>query len=521
MTLSEKIVYELITKNVLDINAIKALSINTSNVYRQLGKLLSAGYIREKSYTIKSGRKTKTVDYYCLTSSGFRFLAPRMLTTVPWLRLFHDDTQNVRIIGSSIRPSKIAHRYVKVSTAALMADMAGANESTLFVSLVMGEDEQTEENESSAANALTTETLPLTEDDVPLDVIDFYSGLLIDLRDEYLPHQDNWNEDVHQPKSRKGDKSSEKEPELYTDEEDVESTAPTLAEIVTEDMSIYYTAGKHYDSEIRFVDAQTVKWKIEETARKKMLTPPDLRGGRYSGLIGSPCRVAMMYCASEILPVKWKRNFKKREMTAYSSGRQLFFPGYAKDIDPNAVLLVSDAKAFDASYDRTTSTKTAGRYRNSETLRYGDGFSKFFIVPISYIGAAELNSIMTSTCEAVPADEVAKLTVQEQYERNTGPLAGTFPLIDKTREALVTVIQHLDIIWLEHINATMNRFPENKYIILCREWHVPYMKVVITHDCMISPNIDFSTGSKNTGAELLLAVEKEAEFMKSAEANDL
>lgn len=37
MTLSEKIVYELITKNVLDINAIKALSINTSNVYRQLG----------------------------------------------------------------------------------------------------------------------------------------------------------------------------------------------------------------------------------------------------------------------------------------------------------------------------------------------------------------------------------------------------------------------------------------------------------------------------------------------------
>lgn len=521
MTLNEKISYELITKNVLDVSALKTLGPNVSNVYRQLGRLLSAGYIREKSYTVKSGRRQKKIDYYSLTSYGFRFLAGELAGVIPWLEKLHaDNAQEIRIIGGALKPSQIASRYIKVSAAALMADMAGANENTLFISIAMSGEEQLD-NTAGEASTANTSTVPNESSqesaDVPLDVIDFYSGLSIDLRDEYLQPQDDWYGDTarHRQATKNKPTCTQNE-ELYVDEADVASNSPSLAEVVTEEMSSYYRTGAHFESEISFVDAQTIKGKMEEVARQKDLTPPDLRGGRYSGLIGSPYRVAMMYCASELSPIKWRKNFKKREMVAYSGGRQLFFPGFTKDSDPNAVLLVSDEKAFAASYESgLSSAHTSGKHRGGDALKYGDGFSKFWVVPISFNGSNELHSIMTTSCEATPSEIVAKLIAEDKYMRNTGPLAGTFPLADKTCEAMVAVVPHLDVIWLEHINATMKRFPNNHYSLLCYAWQIPYVKVVITQDCDIRELKVIPGDITNRDYGLMLAVEKEAEFAKS------
>ena len=518
MTLNEKIVYELSTKNVLPLSALRALSPNSTNLYRQLVRLVSDGYVREKDYIVKDGRRQKKVKYYSLTSAGIVFFAETMLDTIPWFN-YVEEVSDVRIMGKSCKSSYIATRYAKVATAALMADTAGAKENTLFVVQSVEEEDPTEDTVSSdespaynddfsVENESTSSVDPDDEFYIPPEIEDYYNNLAMDLRDGHCDFHNN--NSLYDKEDRCRGKRSVLN-DLMSDDQGVSLSAPTLASVVTNAIEKYYETGRYRESDIRFIDALVIKGKMLEAANNKGVTPPDLRGGRYSGMIGSTFRVALVYTASELEPIKWRRNFLKRELIAYSGGRQLFFSANTIDYKPNAILLVTNEKAFAASYEAVQSShQKAKRGKNSEPIKYGEGFDKFWVVPISTIGSSELHTIMSSACEADHKQISAKLLGNGQYIANRSNLSGTFPLVDEEDGSMTTVVTHLDIMRICHIHDSMKRFPQNSYTILCRDWQIPYVKAIVAHSCKILPLDDSVVGLKPMGPVPMMAIEKEA-----------
>lgn len=499
MTLYEKILYELITKNVLEWHAIRALCAVGSNPYRQIKRLLDAGYIREKSYLTRSGRHKKLVKYYYLTPAGYRHAKEVLCDSVPWCKCLK-AVSDVRVIGRSYKTSLVAERYVKVTTSAVMAELAGAAEKTVFISNYLedksaAETDARKEPESAATSNLVDVGYDSdsSDTDIPEDVLEYYAGLHLDLRDAHLNM--NAENNFALPKSL------------------------TLAELVSGARASYYHCGKHYCSDLRFVDALTIKGRIIETATSKNVTAPDLRGGRYTGIIGSPFRVAMVYYATKLGPIKWKRIFKKRETLAYSSGRQLFFKDYTQNSRPNAVLLVTDEHALSASYDPPPVRRATGKKESlSDSLKYGEGFNNFWVIPVSQKGAMELQTIMTTNCE--DHKRVCEMLVDDgEFAYNPGALSGTFPLVDLFDDAYTEVVLHLDILWLEHLNATIQRFPQYDYQILCPAWQIPYVKVIVREKCTITAIKDDMVPGR--AAESMLAIETEAEMVSMENANDI
>lgn len=499
MTLYEKILYELITKNVLEWHAVKALCAVGSNPHRQIKRLLDAGYIREKSYLTRSGRHKKLVKYYYLTPAGYRHAREVLCDSVPWCKCLK-AVFDVRVIGRSYKTSLVAERYVKVTTSAVMAELAGAAENTVFISNYL-EDKLDVETDSRIESEDTVTGGPVDvrydsdsfDTDIPEDVLEYYAGLHLDLRDAHLNM--NAENSIVLPKSL------------------------TLAELVSGARASYYHCGKHYSSDIRFVDALRIKGRIIEIATNKNITAPDLRGGRYTGMIGSSSRVAMVYYATRLSPVKWKRMFKKRETLAYSSGRQLFFKEHAHNSRADAVLLVTDEHALSASYDPPPVSRGAGKNeRPGDVLKYGEGFNRFWVIPVSQRGAIELQTIMTTNCDDHKC--VCEMLIDDgAHTYNTGPLAGSFPLIDLVDGVYTAVVLHLDILWLEHLNATIQRFSQYDYEILCPAWQIPYVKVIVREKCTITAIKDDMVPGR--AAESMLAIETEAEMVSMENANDI
>lgn len=427
MKLFDKILYELLTKHYVERNVLQAMNGSAYGVNKQLKLALEAGFVKCMQHTIREGRHQKTIDIFCLATKGFQYICDEMTSLVPWVEKMA-QTSRVRIAGPSHAVKTIAERYIKISTAATMADFAGAAEYTTF----------------------------LTSD---------------------------------QPVENNG--------------------SPLMSNLVTAAFREYYQA-RELSQRITFRSSLEIKSAIAENARQHHISEPDLRGGRYAGIIDGPAMTALVYISRGIAPLTWHHKFYKREMSAYTMSRQLFYQHSYRDRDTHAIMLVHDMDGFVRSYSAS---------------KLGDGFSHFWVIPINQDGVQELRWLLTEdreTEERLVIDEMLE-DGNEDYYDNHDQWSSTFPLtwnpyFEDEEDVYVSVCLHLDVVRMRHIKASIKRHAGYTHKIVCRAWQEQYIRVVLGDVAEIVPIADEYCPVE--WAQIKQAVEIEAEAKSFADVSD-
>lgn len=431
MKLFDKILYELLTKHYVERNVLQAMNGSAYGVNKQLKLALEAGFVKSMQHTIREGRHQKTIDIFCLTTKGFQYIRSEMTSLAPWVERVAPFGR-VRIAGPSHSLKTIAERHVKISTAAAMADFAGAAEYTTFLT-----SDQSVENNGS----------PLMSDLVTAAFRDYY-----------------------------------REPVPQTG--------------------------------ITFKSSLEIKSSIVANAQKNKMSEPDLRGGRYAGIMDGPAMTALVYTSRGIDPLIWDRKFQMRESAAYMGARRLFYQHNFKDTDKHAIMLVHDFEGFVRAYKGLKSIVRKAKGKTEYKL--GDGFTHFWVVPVNNSGVHELRRLLTIDRK----NEVQKIMDAKladpfcEYYKNDDFLKGTFPLRNEFNyDAYVAVCLHVDVVQMRHIRASILRYPGREYMILCRRWQIPFYQEVLGDMAMIEA-IDGYTADEQR-EPIKMAVEIEAEAFES------
>ena len=126
MTNKNKILYELITKNVVDKNMFLLMCSNRKTAWEKLRWLEQNGYTRESSISY-AGRASSTTDYIMLTSSGFIYAANALSRIIPWIEPV-SATRKYSALGASAGDRNKIENFLRVSSAGILCDLIGGGE---------------------------------------------------------------------------------------------------------------------------------------------------------------------------------------------------------------------------------------------------------------------------------------------------------------------------------------------------------------------------------------------------------
>ena len=133
MTVFQKILYELATKNVVPkLALVNTIDATSYTIYQQIKRAREQKLIREVSYKNTYGRKQSTIDCLVLTPAGVKYIRDNLSDEIPWAEYISTTFDSVSILSDFPNKKKIVGRFSKITAAAFMADNIGANESQIY-----------------------------------------------------------------------------------------------------------------------------------------------------------------------------------------------------------------------------------------------------------------------------------------------------------------------------------------------------------------------------------------------------
>lgn len=121
----------------------------------------------------------------------------------------------------------------------------------------------------------------------------------------------------------------------------------------------------------------------------------DMRGDRYSGMIVSPQRSALVYVLSYHTRLIWSHRAAFRELRAYSFLRQNGLISATAVRSPCGILLVENEKAL--SYALNANEEARKEQKQIKDIRaFGEGLDHLWVAPITYEGNLEVRDLMVT-----------------------------------------------------------------------------------------------------------------------------
>ena len=131
MRISEEILLTLVMKNAVATPALLLLGKSERSTYRAIDNLKKKGYITEEEYTLE-GFINK---YYKITAEGLRTLMAKPPEGHEWLSYIdpEDIDKHFSVIGSDRTNADQRDGFLRKTTSAIMAELAGAEQSLMFI----------------------------------------------------------------------------------------------------------------------------------------------------------------------------------------------------------------------------------------------------------------------------------------------------------------------------------------------------------------------------------------------------
>ena len=132
MVLYTLILYELATKVSVPKVALYAMAKNKQTIERLVATGKQRNHIREEKYEVpRKGTRSLIVPVLTITNAGLHYLATECQSDIPWIPDISGVTQ---IKSNSMTKAEFVKQTHRISVAALMADMTGAEEKILHIS---------------------------------------------------------------------------------------------------------------------------------------------------------------------------------------------------------------------------------------------------------------------------------------------------------------------------------------------------------------------------------------------------
>lgn len=406
MNTTQKVLYELLTKNAISKQALLSISNNPFNIYKSLDYLQKRDCIREISHVrnIKGTRRVQTVDYIVLTTTGLSFAKKKLVTHYPWVSSI-EDVEKVYLQPSHMSVERVTSYFLRVSTPAVMiSSIAGSKPVYVFTDNYTESDDDGEENTEDAGDTKVT------------------LGTLI----------------------RKALKESGQSETMENEGTD----------------------------SIEFVPTSEVK---AACMRLPGVSALDVRAGKYSGVIVSGNSAALVYMSFKSDVLVWHDSIRAKEIKAFESFKHAETKHKSWDNSVNGVLIVDSVESFQSSFlSRAKGSKGA----------FGDGYEKFWVVPVEHIGIRELDSIFNGNAEKDKSVVEYELVDSGEYVRNTGFASHLFSLYDSLTDTYTALVTHIDICQLKKIISATPSIVNmrSECAVLCYDWQVPYLEAVLPPD---------------------------------------
>lgn len=426
------ILYEIMTKTLVDKHVLmNVITESESNGYHQVGKLVKAGYIEERTITIKSekygkkkGDKIKKYDYLCITQKGYAYFSDTYGHLIPWWG-HDDDIGNIKLRSSVLKGDERIRNYLSTTTVAMMADMIGAQEN-ITVTPIPNDKENKEQR--------------LTDDAF----------------------------DVDSNKAANGNNSKSKI--LLNDL--LASRLQTYIETKEKN-----TKGENQDNTIAYYDISQIRRVIKEYEDKVSGASNDsidAMFARFSGIILSNVNTFMCYVINLYGEFSWNKFRTGRDFNTYNAFMRI--NGFSANRDNKSLIcFFPSSGAFKNFFSFS--------FEDNGTAKHLEGTDRMLIVPISREGVYALHYLMTTPAEEDLSHIVTSLVNSGEYYENGDPqvTAPRFPLVNDDGR-FVVVLPFLNLPELQIIYSVMIRSTGSQFTVLCRRWMIPYLEAIFNAD---------------------------------------
>lgn len=126
MTITQKILYELATKGITPKPALLMLGPSRQTIWHKLKRSIDKGWVQEDTYVIGNHKH----DFLSITVDGLVYLRDQCGDDIPWTP-YLEIPKRIKIMGSGYSRTEIATTYSRSVMAAVMADLAGAQETVM------------------------------------------------------------------------------------------------------------------------------------------------------------------------------------------------------------------------------------------------------------------------------------------------------------------------------------------------------------------------------------------------------
>lgn len=273
-----------------------------------------------------------------------------------------------------------------------------------------------------------------------------------------------------------------------------DTSRPCLMSIVRDAMQAYQDAmnrpadeksDKSSANPIQFHSALKIK-RLAAGINSSMSN--DMRGDRYSGMIVSPQRSALVYVLSCNTRLIWSHRAVFRELRAYSVLRQNGLISAAAVRSPCGLLLVENDKALSCALRANEEARK--KQKQSKDIRaFGEGLDHLWVSPITYEGNLEVRDLMVADLAKENQSIIDLLTRRLDLEPNDEYDADVFPLFDLFYEVKYAIGIHIDINQILAINRGIQRHDkapakglgdqDYSYVLYCRAWQIPYYQEIV------------------------------------------
>ena len=449
MTAFEKVMYLVFVNTVIPKSALFFILDGEKNTYRYIQKAKENGLIREISYKAKEVETVTrwTEDVLEITTKGVQFVHENMESIIPWVHYLQKQIDRIEFYGGPTSIKKRVTRYARITAAAIMAISIGARSDPVCFSFqpqddgeVKNQDIQTPVDEEEALLDKELDEILYNEEellDMELDAmlaedqscVRAFGSIITNAREKYINQINN--------------------PRYFS----------------------VYSEGR---SDLEFIAAPIIKRQISlGTANEEK--QPDIRGGRYCGILHSRKRAALVYMVTPASQLKWSQYLQTKENRAYAIIKRLRI-GYARE-DENAagIIVFTSVDLFKYTYDELRPYAIKLLEQNG---KYGNGVKYLWAIPYSRDGCKEMYSVM----ETDPSEEnqraVTQLIRTGEFRLNSEINSELLQLCTKSG-TLVAVNVHLDIKFMIQIERTVCNVKGKRFGVACFEWQVPYYKAVL------------------------------------------
>lgn len=432
MKLKEWVLYEALRYQTVPKEAIS--SGFKSNVYfsRAINSLMSDGLLKEKIYKVRKGTRTWTTRYYLITKKGMSYLCEH--SKVEWLNdISEQEILSACTVGSNTASSQMK-KNIQIAESAIMSELAGA------------------------------ETAEIRK---PRKIEFKKDGAM------FVFDDGDFDDDDSDAESKK---ESGKQQKRFIDiayESLLRNEKKTQGQERIEYRKNYRPESVAY---IRYVDSRQAK---------ELLAPNDMAVEHlrdydrcaFNGVLDSQFKSVFIFSPYDI-GFKWNywaTNVDSRLGTLWAKLNAFRRPEY----DPPITVLEKADGAFMIKNRRHfVQVYTDEAKVRSETTKLGSGFRRFYCIPKTSEGVAQLRYLMLTDDDEYNNAIVNNICRGDGYRKNVEWQKDLFPIIDG-QDTYIAIGTQLDIRKMQLMEAVKENVKERLRMgIICFAWQAEYYEAI-------------------------------------------